>query len=51
MAENAVSILKDEATLERFREGALEQARRFDVDIVLPRYEELYEGVLAQVKA
>ena len=51
MAANAVTILKDDASLERFREGAYEQARRFDVDIVLPRYEELYEGVLAQVKA
>ena len=51
MAAIAVAILKDDTTLERFREGAYEQARRFDVDIVLPRYEELYEGVLAQVKA
>jgi N-acetyl-alpha-D-glucosaminyl L-malate synthase BshA len=51
MAANALSILSDEVTHERFRAGALEQARRFDLQIVLPRYERLYESVVATVKA
>jgi N-acetyl-alpha-D-glucosaminyl L-malate synthase BshA len=49
MADNAYTILKDDATLQRFREGALEQARRFDLHHVLPRYEALYEQVVAEV--
>lgn len=51
MAENAFEILKDEVGLARFREGALEQARRFDLKHVLPRYEALYEHVVEAVKA
>jgi N-acetyl-alpha-D-glucosaminyl L-malate synthase BshA len=50
MAANAVAILRDEVTYQRYREGALEQARRFDLAHVLPRYEHLYETVVAAVK-
>ena len=46
MAANAVHILEDPATHERFRQGALEVARRFDVEKILPRYEALYAQVL-----
>jgi L-malate glycosyltransferase len=51
MAANALSILKDEGSRARFREGALEQARRFDLNRVLPLYESLYQAVVAEVKA
>jgi L-malate glycosyltransferase len=51
MAANAFSILGDGVTHQRYREGALEQARRFDLQLVLPRYERLYESVVATVKA
>lgn len=51
MADNACIILKDEASRARFREGAIEQARRFDLDKVLPLYEALYQHVVAGVKA
>ncbi|MCB0770775.1 MAG: glycosyltransferase, partial [Flavobacteriales bacterium] len=51
MASNALEILKDEATLSRFREGALEQAMRYDLRHVLPRYEAMYASVVEQVKA
>ncbi|MCB0764329.1 MAG: N-acetyl-alpha-D-glucosaminyl L-malate synthase BshA [Flavobacteriales bacterium] len=51
LTANAFAILKDNATLERFRSGALEQARRFDLELVLPRYEALYEEVVATVRA
>ncbi len=51
MATNALAILKDEASIARFRQGAWEQAQRFDVHTVLPRYEELYARVREAIKA
>ncbi len=51
MAANALAILKDEESRARYRQGALEQAKRFDVQAVLPRYEALYTEVLEQIKA
>jgi glycosyltransferase involved in cell wall biosynthesis len=51
MASNAFDILKDDASLARFREGALEQAMRFDLRHVLPRYEDMYARVVEHVKA
>jgi L-malate glycosyltransferase len=51
MADNAYLILKDEASQQRYREGALEQAKRFDLHHILPRYEKLYAQVVAEVKA
>jgi glycosyltransferase involved in cell wall biosynthesis len=51
MASNALEILKDEASIARFRQGAWEQAQRFDVHRVLPRYEELYARVREAIKA
>ncbi|MBK8613036.1 MAG: N-acetyl-alpha-D-glucosaminyl L-malate synthase BshA [Flavobacteriales bacterium] len=51
MAANALAILKDEESRARYRKGALEQAQRFDVQAVLPRYEALYAEILEQIKA
>ncbi|HPF89770.1 MAG: N-acetyl-alpha-D-glucosaminyl L-malate synthase BshA [Flavobacteriales bacterium] len=51
MAENAWAILNDPADHQRFRDGALEQARRFDLVRILPQYERLYESVVNPVKA
>ncbi len=51
MAANAATILADEATYQRYREGALEQARRFDLARILPLYEELYAQVVAKPTA
>lgn len=50
MAANAATILGDDATHQRYREGALEQARRFDLRQILPLYERLYESVVATEK-
>ena len=47
MAHNAVTILSDEATLQRFRANAYKQAKRFDIDAILPEYEAYYEQILA----
>lgn len=46
MAKNAISILKDDATLALFKKNAFEQAKKFDIDKILPMYEQLYEDVL-----
>lgn len=50
MTANAFTILKDEASRARFREGAMEQAMRFDLHRVLPLYEGLYNAVVAEMK-
>jgi N-acetyl-alpha-D-glucosaminyl L-malate synthase BshA len=42
MSEHAVRILKDDATLQQFREEARKQAERFDIMNIVPVYEDLY---------
>jgi hypothetical protein len=42
-----LTILGDDASLEKFRKGALSEAERFRTEIILPRYEDLYERVIA----
>jgi glycosyltransferase involved in cell wall biosynthesis len=51
MAKNALTILKDDASLQRFRDGALSEARKFDVQRILPVYEALYSEVIHTVTA
>lgn len=46
MAKNTLKILSDNATLEKFKEGAYLQAKKFDIHTVLPQYEKLYESVI-----
>lgn len=46
MAQYAIHILEDEQVLRRFRKNALEQARRFDINHILPQYEAYYEKVI-----
>ena len=48
MARHAIELLQDDEMLARFRANALAQARRFDIDNVLPDYEAYYEQVLEQ---
>jgi len=43
MAKNALTILGSDASLEKFKENAGKSARRFDIQKVLPLYENLYE--------
>lgn len=42
MAENAVTILKDDTVLATFRTNALNIAKQFDIKNILPLYENLY---------
>jgi L-malate glycosyltransferase len=46
MANNALKILKDDATLQQFKINALAQARKFDIENIVPVYEELYKRVI-----
>lgn len=46
MAQHAIDLLSNEDLLHRFRENALRQARRFDIEHILPEYEAYYEEIL-----
>ena len=46
MAKNAIHILSDETTHAQFKKNALEQAKRFDINQIVPQYEAYYEEVL-----
>lgn len=45
MAKNALYILEDAERFLQFKQNALAQAKRFDLDIILPRYERYYDQV------
>lgn len=47
MAANAIQLLEQEDALNRFRSNALEQARKFDIENILPHYERYYEHILS----
>lgn len=49
MSTNAIRILKDDNTLAKFKEGAFQQALKFDIGNIVPIYVELYENALATV--
>ena len=42
MAANALKILREEKILQQFKVNALETAKQFDIQNILPLYEELY---------
>jgi L-malate glycosyltransferase len=44
MAKNAISILKDDKTLNRFKTNAVEHAKKFSIQNILPVYEEVYKS-------
>ena len=46
MAQNAIKILKDDATLEEFKDHALAVAKKFDIKNILPLYEALYQKAI-----
>jgi N-acetyl-alpha-D-glucosaminyl L-malate synthase BshA len=49
MASNALSILKDPAVLEQFKQQAKQEAQKFDTKNIVPIYEEMYEKALARI--
>ncbi len=50
MAKNGLSILKDDKTLETFKENAKKMVSKFDINAIVPLYEEVYEKALEPVK-
>lgn len=46
MCDKAIAILQNEETHKRFRANALEQAKKFDIDTIVPVYENLYQRLL-----
>jgi len=42
MAKNAISILKDDAVLDVFKDNAKEHSKEFSLDAVLPQYKKIY---------
>ena len=46
MSEMALAILKDDATLNGYKERAAAHARKFDISNIVPIYEKLYERFL-----
>lgn len=43
MSENAIKLLSNEPLLEEFKKNAAEHARKFDIQNIVPQYEELYD--------
>ena len=46
MSQNAITILSEDATLKQFKSNALQQALKFDINKIVPVYEELYTNIL-----
>jgi len=46
MAANALKILSDNSVLSRFKEQALKRARQFDIQEILPQYEQFYRKIV-----
>ena len=45
MAKNALYILEDKTRHNQFKQNALAQAKRFDLEVILPHYEAYYDKV------
>jgi len=46
MSKNALTILKDDESLKTFKSNALAQAKKFDIDKIVPKYEALYKRMV-----
>jgi len=46
MSHHAIEILQDEAVLTKFRANAIEHAKKFDIQSIVPEYEALYNRFL-----
>lgn len=48
MATNALKILSDDEVLKQFRENAYQQAKKFDIEKILPQYEAIYKELASK---
>jgi hypothetical protein len=49
MSRKAIKILSDDKRFATMKKNALAQALKFDIDTIVPQYEELYHKVLEPV--
>ncbi|MGY5353371.1 N-acetyl-alpha-D-glucosaminyl L-malate synthase BshA [Wenyingzhuangia sp. IMCC45467] len=49
MAKNALKLIKNKEVLEGYKENALERAKEFSIDNVLPKYEAIYKSLVLTV--
>ncbi len=49
MAQNAIRILQDDIILETFKNNAKKEAAKFDIQNIVPLYEQLYERALTKL--
>lgn len=50
MATNAISILKDDTVLDKFKQNAFNHSKKFTLERILPQYEEVYRKVLNGIR-
>lgn len=50
MGNYGISILEDEETLKKFKLNAWKQAKKFDINKVVPQYESLYEKAMSEIE-
>lgn len=48
MANNAITLLKNETKLNLFKENAFKHAQKFDINNILPQYEKLYQSLIKE---
>ena len=48
MAEAEKKILSSDQTLSEFKKNAYKTAQKFDIEVILPQYENLYKKVRAK---
>ncbi|MFM1795254.1 MAG: N-acetyl-alpha-D-glucosaminyl L-malate synthase BshA [Bacteroidota bacterium] len=46
MSRNAITLLSNAPLLKQFSKAAIDQAKKFDIDNIVPQYEQLYAEVL-----
>jgi N-acetyl-alpha-D-glucosaminyl L-malate synthase BshA len=51
MAANALKILANDNTLNVFKANALETAKQFQIDKIVPKYEEVYQQAINKIKS
>lgn len=51
MASSALMLLENEDVLKTFSKNAYEQAKRFDISVILPQYEAYYEKIVKRFNA
>ncbi len=50
MGKNGISILQDEVNLLRFKINARDQAQKFDINKIVPLYEQVYQKAIDAIK-